>query len=296
MIRKINSTLRYLKQHPFASKHQKDALQKYIRWQVASRLQYSPSIVPWVNDAYLIAKSGMTGATGNIYAGLHEFNDMGFLLHFLRPDDSFVDAGSNIGSYTILAGKAIGATCYSFEPVPETYVWLSRNIGVNLISNRAFPFNMGLAASKSKLLFSKGLDTVNHVIQSPLLDKEKYVQVDVDALDNVVEHSPTLMKIDVEGFEQEVLAGSQRHLNSDTLKAIIIELNGSGERYGYKDENIHTSLIELGFQPFDYSPFQRLLIPLETFGTHNTIYLRDIDFAKTRVAEAPKFKLWHEAI
>jgi len=44
-------------------------------------------------------------------------NDMGFLLHFLRKDDLFLDVGANIGSYTVLAGGAVGAKSISFEPV-----------------------------------------------------------------------------------------------------------------------------------------------------------------------------------
>jgi thymidylate synthase len=63
----------------------------------------------------------MTGATGNIYAGLHEFEDMAFLLHLLRSEDMFADVGSNIGSYTILASGVVGAKSVAFEPVPSTY-------------------------------------------------------------------------------------------------------------------------------------------------------------------------------
>ncbi len=59
----------------------------------------------------------MTGATGNIYAGLHEFDDMAFFLHLLRPEDMFADVGSNIGSYTILASGVVGAKSVAFEPV-----------------------------------------------------------------------------------------------------------------------------------------------------------------------------------
>jgi hypothetical protein len=40
----------------------------------------------------------MTGATQNLYCELHEYNDMAFLLHFLREEDSFADVGANIGS------------------------------------------------------------------------------------------------------------------------------------------------------------------------------------------------------
>lgn len=45
----------------------------------------------------------MTGATGNWYCGLQEYEDMSFVLHALRPGDLFVDVGANIGSYSILA-------------------------------------------------------------------------------------------------------------------------------------------------------------------------------------------------
>jgi hypothetical protein len=78
----------------------------------------------------------MTGATGNIYSGLHEFEDMGFLLHFLRPDDLFVDIGANIGSYTILASAAIGAATIAFEPVPDTHEWLRLNVAINNVDNK----------------------------------------------------------------------------------------------------------------------------------------------------------------
>jgi hypothetical protein len=37
-------------------------------------------------------------ATGNLYVGLHEFEEMAFLLHFLRRGDLFADVGANVGS------------------------------------------------------------------------------------------------------------------------------------------------------------------------------------------------------
>ncbi len=64
-------------------------------------------IVHWIGGTRLAARRGMTGLTGNIYAGLHEFADMAFLLHFLRPSDLFADVGANVGSYTILASGVV---------------------------------------------------------------------------------------------------------------------------------------------------------------------------------------------
>ena len=100
--------------------------------------------------------------------------------------------------------------------------------------------------------------------------------------------------MDVEGFEQEVLAGSKQVLKAPALRAIIIELNGSGQRYGYADEDIHTTLTEVGFEPFTYQPFTRTLVRLESFGTHNTIYLRDVATVRERIASARKIKVLGE--
>ncbi len=44
----------------------------------------------------MVVEPGTTGATGNVYCGLHEFEDMALLLHILRKVDRFVDIGANI--------------------------------------------------------------------------------------------------------------------------------------------------------------------------------------------------------
>ena len=45
----------------------------------------------------------------NYYLGLAEYEEMAFLIHALKKDDVFVDCGANLGLYTILASKVIGA-------------------------------------------------------------------------------------------------------------------------------------------------------------------------------------------
>ena len=63
----------------------------------------------------------MTGITGNIYAGLHEFADMAFVLHFLRGRRPVRRCGrANVGSYTILVSGVVGCRTIAFEPDPIT--------------------------------------------------------------------------------------------------------------------------------------------------------------------------------
>jgi len=232
----------------------------------------------------------MTGATGNLYCGLHEYGDMSFLLHFLRQEDTFADIGANIGSYTILAAAHVGAKTLSFEPVPVTFCHLMDNVMINRLGNRIEAFNIALGSQKGTVEFTSSQDTTNHVVCKNDTDA---ISVPVEALDDVLENKqiPALLKIDVEGFETEVLIGGNKTLKNSNLKAIVIELNGSGKRYGYDEQNIHNMLLELGFNPFLYHPEKRLLTQINKFGTHNTIYIRDVDFVQNRVSSAEKIKI-----
>jgi hypothetical protein len=111
--------------------------------------------------------------------------------------------------------------------------------------------------------------------------------VPVVTLDEDLFATPLLMKVDVEGFESEVLRGARRHLANPALRALIIELNGLGRRYGYDEAALHADLLAVGFAPYAYDPFTRSLRPLAAPGPHNTIYCRDLPFIETRLKAAP---------
>ena len=114
-------------------------------------------------------------------------------------------------------------------------------------------------------------------------------------VDELVKENVVLMKIDVEGFETEVLNGMQNTLEDYELKGVVIELNGSGNRYGYDEKRIHQKLLGLGFNAYQYDPFERQLKLVTDFGKHNTIYLRDPDFIKKRISVAEKITVFSES-
>ena len=74
--------------------------------------------------------------------------------------------------------------------------------------------------------------------------------------------------------------------NALLIKAIIIELNGSGYRYGFDEKQIHADLLHYGFLPYTYDPFKRELISWDSFGPNNTIYCRDLAFINERLRAA----------
>src|SRR4030095_11405574 len=67
----------------------------------------------------------------------YELTEREFLKRLLRPGDVFVDIGANIGLFTILAGRYVGAegAVYAFEPCAKTYERLLANVELNRLTN-----------------------------------------------------------------------------------------------------------------------------------------------------------------
>lgn len=294
---KIKRTFGFIFSHPLGKKHPLKSLLRFIVWQLQTLLSPSKLIVkPFVGSIKFYAKKGLTGITGNIYTGLHEFGDMGFLLHFLRPGNVFFDVGANVGSYTLLAAGVCKAKSIAIEPVKTTFNILQQNIRLNNLQNDVQLLNNGAGAATGALAFSSAEDTTNHVLAvDEITNNINLIPViTIDSL--LIDGAPTLIKIDVEGYETEVLKGMAETLKAPSLKAIIIELNGSGERYGFDEHAIHQLLIENNFKPYSYDPFIRLLTLLVVYGNYNTIYCRDVDFINDRLKNAPGIKLMGEVI
>ncbi|MBC5773482.1 FkbM family methyltransferase [Pontibacter sp. KCTC 32443] len=288
----IINTLKFILSHQLTRKNRINALIRFIKWQIGSRLNPYPVVYPFVEDTYLVVERGMTGATGNLYTGLHEFSDMGFLLHFLREDDLFVDVGANIGSYSILASGVCKAKTIAIEPSTVTYNRLMRNVRVNGLESLITTLNIGLGGENTSMFFTKSLDTINHIVTDAesIGEKEK---IDIITLDSIIinVNQPLLLKIDVEGFEAQVLKGATHTLSNPNLKAIIIELNGSGLRYSYNEDDIRMQLKEAGFRSFSYNPFSRNLTRKSTNLNHNELYIRDNEFIMDRIINSKKINI-----
>lgn len=266
------NTIKFITGHPLNREHKLSSIIRFAKWQIGSRLVPGAIVYDWVNGSKFLVKTGETGLTGNIYTGLHEFPDMGFLLHFLRPEDLFVDIGANVGSYTILACSAVGSRGVAFEPVPSTYRRLVENMRLNHLDEKVKCINKGVGATQGTIAFTSDSDTTNHALASDEQCDNK-VTVEVTSLDSALHgEGPSLIKIDVEGFETPVLEGAQETLKNHTLNAVIMELNGAGSRYGFDESQILDLMLSHGFRTYSYDPFSRTLINLEgkNFNSENT--------------------------
>jgi FkbM family methyltransferase len=294
----VFTILKSIINHPFNRNQKIQAVIRFIKWQINGYINKWKVIYPLTNNTVMIADKGMSSVTGCVYSGLLEFEDMMFVSHFLRPDDLFVDIGANVGVYTILASGEVGSKTISIEPILSSFETLSMNVKLNNIESKVKLLNLGIGESEGDLYFTTQEGSVNHIISD--YDSKngiESVKVNVTTLDNICfNEEPNLIKIDVEGYESNVIKGASSILCKPELKGVIIELNGLGSRYGFDESNIHDKLLSYGFNSFSYEPYTRELTPIKSYGNHNTIYLRDIDFVKGRIESSQKITIANQEI
>jgi len=271
---------RFLCNHPLTRDHRAAAFARLCRWQIESRLRREV-VVPWIGGIRLAARRGMTGATGNIYVGLHEFADMAFTLHFLRPNDLFLDVGANVGSYTLLASGVCRAKTISFEPDPQTMALLRRNIDLNRLHEYVVLEQAAVGAEEGEVEFTIGRDTVNHVTTG---NEGRTQRVLMRTLDSIVGLTPpTMIKVDVEGYEADVFRGARSVLNSPSLQAVITEGQGPADI---------APLVSAGFVQYEYDPFQRMLSrAARNRSGNNALFLRDSSFVAAKLVTSSSFRV-----
>lgn len=290
----IINTLSFILSHPINRHRKIAAILEWFLWQLRSLSTRGTLVMPFVNDSRLLVCRRMRGATGNIYVGLHEFNEMSFLLHYLRQGDLFIDVGANVGTYTVLAAKVCGARCIAFEPDNEAFRNLVANLKFNNISNLVTVHQIAISDHAGLAFFTAGLGPENRVIPEPF-QTDATVQVNADTLDHILCNvRPTLMKIDVEGHQGQVISGALNIFKNQSPNAVILEMTSETSGWA-SSESLHQFMRTQGFSAVNYSPFDRILSILNyqppDRNYHNILYIKSIDEAQNRVNTAPKFRV-----
>lgn len=258
----LRQTLKFILGHPMNKGRPISTLARFGKWQIQSRLQ-DEVIFDWIDGAKLAVHRGMTGATGNIYCGLHEYVDMRFVLDTLTPEDLFVDIGANIGSYSILAARVCDARTIAVEPDPDTAKALRRNIEVNRIGDRVRVVVAALGATAGTVSFTVGRDTVNRVAQP---EDANIREVPVRTLDDILGGDvPRVNKIDVEGFEAEVFKVASATLADPKLEAIITEA---------LDKDVLDILEQASFKEKYYDPDLKAACVSQRHSSSNSLMVR----------------------
>jgi len=207
---------------------------------------------------------------GDVYAILYDNTPLGkgFKLDigYLRLDDGvFIDVGANLGKYTIAVARELGnkGMVVAIEPNPDVYERLLLNIKLNRLTN-VIPLNVAADSQNRKVhLF---VDPVYHG-SSSLLTREKglpFIEVTAKRLDDIISElgiysGIRLVKIDVEGWEAEVLKGMREILRSCRPKIIFEAWDESHLR------DVEEELKEFGYEIRPIAEFNYLALPKQDF-------------------------------
>ena len=202
-------------------------------------------------------------ACGYVYRHMARVLDM-----ILQPPVIFLDVGANVGFVTLLACSKVRLNegrivAHCFEPDPGVFTWLSGNQSLNrsLFEMVANPCAVGAIEGEGELTISarSGWSTMAHepVGGFSFLPKAGKATVRVTTLDTYCrEHglSPTVIKIDVEGYEEEVLAGA-RSILEQSRPYLLIEINPLRlAAAGTSGENLIRQLSLLRYRLFHIDP------------------------------------------
>lgn len=150
------------------------------------------------------------------------------LLSLIKTTDTVIDIGANIGLVSLKAAKiATRGKIHGFEPFPATFDRLANHITINNLSNVAL-YNIGLGNQDGELPFETDFEGNPGMYRIGTTTGKASTKVKVRKLDDVAgeQHITRvdLIKIDVEGYEFEVLKGAEKIIR-DHKPVLFIEVD-----------------------------------------------------------------------
>jgi FkbM family methyltransferase len=175
-----------------------------------------------------------------------------FIARHVGQGDVFVDAGANVGAYTLPAARLVGTAgrVIAVEAHPRTHALLARNIAANGLDQAvALHTAIGDVPGELVMAFNEANPGETHVGAG-----DAGARVPVQRLDDVLAGlgvaQARYLKIDVEGFELPVLRGAAGLIAASPDIAVQTELvQRHADRYGYPLEAVGELLQGLGLRP-----------------------------------------------
>ncbi len=180
------------------------------------------------------------------FLGVGEMGTLKILEDFLKDGDFFIDIGAYVGFFSIFASKLVGEAgkVFAFEPNPLSFDVLRKNLKLNGCKN-AEAFNIAIGGDDNLAILVQPKNKTPSET-SFMESRGRKFRVRVRRLDDVIPKDTfklvRMVKIDVEGWENEVLKGMRESLKMH--RPIMVVENGPMFILGYE------YLKSLGYTPY----------------------------------------------
>ena len=219
-------------------------------------LHYRDFIFRYRNTALVVPRNSFFIPYATFFSGEYDFLHPG-------KNDVVIDAGANIGDYTVRIADKV-KTVIAIEPSAENLTYLKQNT-LNFKNIRIVERAIGR---------EKGLVGFSGSGVSASVDNKGEISVQIDTLDNICEElniSPTILKMDIEGYEGDALKGFGDHMGS--VRRMVIEIhngrnmkdceevltrNGFTFRYQTRMDIVKRTLKNIGSHPLSFIKYDRL--------------------------------------
>lgn len=194
-----------------------------------------------------------------IYDGFEQ-DELHFVAEILTKGDVFIDIGSNVGLFSLIASRCVGneGKIIAIEPAPITYGRLLENVLINGITN-IDSRNIGLSNELGELTFyisDNGFDAWNSFAPSVDSKLQKQIKVQTSTLEhellNVDKENIKLIKIDVEGWEKFVLQGGEVFFKKYTPIVMVEFTDENTYNAGYSAHEIYDIMVQYGYEWYIY--------------------------------------------
>ena len=151
----------------------------------------------------------------------------------------FFDIGANIGIYSLYYAQAQQGKVFCFEPSAFNLRQLAKNISINNLHKRITIISNPLSDRTCISTFINGNEDEGGALSAfgvnygynnkPMISNINYSVLGFSLDDlfekDILNETPSLMKIDVDGIEHLILKGASKTLESKTLRSVYIEVN-----------------------------------------------------------------------
>ena len=236
---------------------------------------HEPLVMRWRNNLQVVITPEEETSRVLFVSGMYEPSSTLTIERYLSPGAVMIDVGANVGVFTLIASRRVGATgrVYSFEPSSRERATLEKNLMLNGCTNvtvisAAVSDRGGVTTLKVAAGRHRGLNTLAPSFAYAGVQMEREEVVSLVTLDDLWRthtlRAPDLLKIDAEGAELQVLQGAAALLR-DSMPVILFEVNDTAlEASGASRAELEQWLTSFGYRLYRLDDATAAMVPVAT--------------------------------